>query len=337
MLVKEQSMGISILHKQDFSNRKIAKILNISRNTVKKYLRSLSDNPTYKVRSFKETKLWPYHNYLKGRVNAASPEWIPATVLLLELKKMGYGGGITQLREHLKQIKPTPKADLIVRFKTEPGEQMQVDWAEFKFGKIKLHAFVATLGYSRFNYVEFVDNEKIETLLACHQKAFEFFDGIPKIVLYDNMKTVVIKRNAYGQGLHKFQERLWDYAKHMGFLPRLCKPYRAKTKEKVERFIGYLRFSFFNPLSAQFKQSELVLDTLASNVAVNDWLDTVANTTIHAGTQEQPYKLWAEVEKSTLQSLPPLYSGVRQLEQEAVLSHCCPHSTLLPGYDATFL
>ncbi len=90
-------------------------------------------------------------------------------------------------------------------------------------------------------------------------------------------------------------------------------------------------------MSAQFKHSELVLDILASNVAVHDWLDTVANTRIHKDTQEQPYKLWAEIKKFTLQAPPPLYSGVSQLGQEAVLSHCCPHSTLLPGYDATFL
>jgi len=303
MLVKEQCMEILILHKQGFSNRKIAKMLSISRNTVKKYLQSLSDNPSYKVRPFKETKLGSYHHYLRQRVDAASPEWIPATVLFLELKKKGYQGGISQLREHLRQLKPIPKSDPVVRFETEPGEQMQVDWAEFKFAKVKLHAFVATLGYSRFSYVEFVDNEKIETLVACHQKAFEFFGGVPKIILYDNMKTIVIKRNAYGQGLHKFQEKLWDYAKHMGFLPRLCKPYRAKTKGKVERFIGYLRFSFFNPLAAQFKQSELVLDILVANIAVNDWLDTVANTRTHTGTKEQPCKLWAEIYITTTSPL----------------------------------
>lgn len=336
MLVREQCMEISILHRQGLSNRKIAKLMGISRNTVKKYLASLKPS-IYKTRPLQPTKLSPYHDYLKQRVRAAFPEWLPATVLLSEIQTKGYMGQISQLRAYLRSLKPLPKPDPIVRFETEPGEQMQVDWAEFKFGKVKLHAFVATLGYSRYCYVEFVDNEKLETLIACHQNAFEFFGGVPKIVLYDNMKTVVIKRNAYGQGQHKFQDTLWDYAKHMGYIPRLCKPYRAKTKGKVERFIGYLRRSFFNPLAAKFKQSELVLDTMVSNIAVRDWLDSVANVRVHADLKEQPIKLWLEVEKPKLQRLPPLYAGLCQFKKEVLMEQCCPHSTLLPGYDATFL
>jgi transposase InsO family protein len=149
------------------------------------------------------------------------------------------------------------------------------------------------------------------------------------------MKTIVIKRNAYGQGHHKFQEMLWGYAKDMGFIPRLCKPYRAKTKGKVERFIGYLRRSFFNPLAAQFKQCELTLDVQAANVAVYDWLDTVANTRIHSDLQEQPLKLWMKNEKSKLQAIPEYCSAID--ESKVMVNRCPPHSTLLPGYDPTFL
>lgn len=337
MLIKEQCMEILILHKQGFSNRKIAKMLQISRNTVKKYLQSVKDVPCYKARPLKETKLGPYHKYLEERLQFASPNRIPATVLLLELKEQGYPGGMTQLRDYLRTLRTQIKNDPIVRFETAPGEQMQVDWAEFKFGKTKLHAFIATLGFSRFSYVEFVENEKLETLIASHQNAFDFFQGVPRVVLYDNMKSIVIKRHAYGQGLHKFQEQFFDYAKHMGFLPRLCKPYRAKTKGKVERFIGYLRFSFFNPLASKFKQSELELDFVAANIAVIEWLDKTANVRIHADLKEQPVKLWCEIEKPQLQALPPRYSGLKQSESKETLYNSLPHSTLLPGYDTTFL
>ena len=187
MLIKEQCVEILILHKQGFSNRKIAKILRVSRNTVKKYLQNLNDTPSYKARPIKETKLSPYHSYLADRIQFVLPNWIPATVLLPELKERGYQGGITQLRDYLRILKSKTRIDPIVRFETEPGEQMQVDWAEFKFGKAKLHGFIATLGYSRFSYVEFVDDEKVETLIACHQNAFDFFHGVPRIVLYDNL------------------------------------------------------------------------------------------------------------------------------------------------------
>jgi transposase len=177
MLIKEQCMEILILHKQGFSNRKIAKMLQVSRNTIKKYLQNINGTPSYKTRPFKETKLDAYHTYLTERVHFALPNWIPATVLLMELKEQGYQGGITQLRDYLRTLKTKIKSDPVVRFETVPGEQMQVDWAEFKFGKTKLDAFIATLGYSRFSYVEFVENEKLETLIACHQNAFEFFQG----------------------------------------------------------------------------------------------------------------------------------------------------------------
>lgn len=337
MLVKEQCMEIAILHQQGLSYRQIAKTLEISRNTVKKYLTITHKNHNYKMREKKPKKLEAHHHYLQGRVEAASPEWLPATVLLLEIKKKGYLGGLTQLRKYLRTLKKLPKPDPVVRFETEAGEQMQVDWGEFKYGGLKLHAFVAALGFSRYCYVEFVDNEKIETLIRCHQNAFEFFDGVPKNILYDNMKTVVIKRNAYGQEQHKFHDKLWDYAKHMGFIPRLCKPYRAKTKGKVERFIGYLRRSFFNPLASQFKQGGLFLDRLAANVSVRDWLDNVANTRIHSGLKEIPQQLWLDIEKLNLQRLPPLYSDLQDEKQQAFLNSCQPHSRLLPGYNADYL
>jgi hypothetical protein len=150
------------------------------------------------------------------------------------------------------------------------------------------------------------------------------------------MKTIVVKRHAYGQGLHKFQDQLLDYAKHMGFLPRLCKPYRAKTKGKVERFIGYLRCSFFNPLAAKFKQSGLELDSMAANGAVKEWLDKVANVRIHAGIHKQPLVLWKEIEKAQLQPIPPLYHPLAR-KVKLSLSRCPPHSKSLPDYDATFL
>ncbi|GAM52807.1 hypothetical protein EBME_1270 [bacterium endosymbiont of Mortierella elongata FMR23-6] len=78
------------------------------------------------------------------------------------------------------------------------GDQMQVDWVEFRKVKDPLYAFCATLGYSRASYVEFVSDMKIETLIRCHQNAFEALGGVVKQVLYDNMKTVVIERDAYG-------------------------------------------------------------------------------------------------------------------------------------------
>lgn len=109
------------------------------------------------------------------------------------------------------------------------------------------------------SYVEFVDNEKIDTLLKCLINAFEYFGGLTEYLLFDNMKTIVLKRDAYGQGIHRFHNKLWDFAKHYGFIPKLCAPYRAHTKGKVERFIGYLRHSFYVPLRSSLAQANRLL------------------------------------------------------------------------------
>jgi transposase len=173
----------------------------------------------------------------------------------------------------------------------------------FRRGKSPLSAFVATLGYSRATYVEFVTNEQFDTLKQCHINAFEFFGGVPREILYDNMKTVVIERNTYGEGLHRFHPGLWDLAKQYHFTPRLCLPYRAKTKGKVERFNRYLRYSFYNPLVGLLRQSDLILDVHTANVEVTNWLRDVANVRKHETIKEQPIVLLRQ-EQLSLQPLP---------------------------------
>jgi transposase len=122
-----------------------------------------------------------------------------------------------------------------------------------------------TLGWSRATYVEFVTDERLETQLGCHERAFYFFGGVPREVLYDNMRTVVTDRDRYGPGLHRYNRTFLDFAHHHGFVPRLCRPYRAKTEGKVERFIRYLRASFYVPLASQLSPEGLKVDRDTAN------------------------------------------------------------------------
>lgn len=149
-------------------------------------------------------KLAAFKDYLRQRVQASHPTWLPATAFLLELRERGYTGGITQLRIFLMSVRPSASPEPVVRFETEPGHQMQVDWIVFRRGKAPLLAFVATLGYSRASYFEFVTDERLPTLIACHEHAFDYFGGVPREVLYDNVKTDVIGRDVYGPGLHRY-------------------------------------------------------------------------------------------------------------------------------------
>lgn len=292
-------MEIRILHRQGVSIREISRQLGVSRNTVRRYLHDDAE-PAYAARPQRPGKLGPYADYIRERVAAARPEWIPATVLCREIRALGYQGGERLLRYFLAELKPTPRPDPVVRFETEPGQQMQVDWGVFRRGKAPLSAFVATLGWSRYCYVEFVCDEQFATLKRCHENAFAYFQGVPREVLYDNMRTVVVQRDAYGSAQHRFHAGLWSLAKDLGFAPRLCRPYRARTKGKVERFIGYLRRSFYVPLATQLKQAGLTVDVDTANLEVRKWLRDVANARVHGTTQAIPAQRWKEEAQTLL-------------------------------------
>ncbi|NSL71767.1 hypothetical protein C6Y62_08095 [Hyphomicrobium sulfonivorans] len=149
-----------------------------------------------------------------------------------------------------------------------PASRCRQIGAQVGRGADTLKVFIATLGWSCIAYVEFCDDEKVETLIRAHENALLAFGGAPKEVLYDNMRTVVLERNAYGRGVHRFHAGFLDYARHAGFMPRLCQPYWAQTKGKVERFIGYLKRSFWIPFVASMRQAGLRPDKQAANAAV---------------------------------------------------------------------
>ena len=241
MIGEELAMEIRILAKHAKGVREIAREVGCSRNTVRRYLREPAAE-RYATRLPRPTKLDAYREYIAMRVRAAQPEVIPAIVLLSEIREQGYRGGYTMVKAYVASLKPVEVPEAVVRFETAPGQQMQVDWATIRRGENRLSLFVAKLGWSRAAYVEFVEDERVETLIACHEHAFLAFGGVPREVLFDNMKTVVVARDAYGQGKHRFNSAFLDFAKHAGFRPRLCSPYRAQTKGKVEGHALLMRY-----------------------------------------------------------------------------------------------
>lgn len=287
--------------RRGMSVRLIARELGCSRNTVKRYLRDAQAS-RYGPRQPRPTKLDRFKEYLRGRVEAAKPHWIPAVVLLREIRELGYAGGLTQLKMFINPLKPVDD-EPVVRFETPPGEQMQADFTVVRRGRDALLAFVATLGYSRASFVRFTTDETAETLCACVREALIYFGGVPRHVLFDNAKTVVVERDAYGEGRHRWHSSVLSLGEEFGFSLRLCRPYRAKTKGKVERFNGYLKGSFLVPLAATLKSSGLKLDAIAANVHIGRWLSEVANARIHATTKERPDRRLA-LERAALLPLP---------------------------------
>lgn len=129
-----------------------------------------------------------------------------------------------------------------------------------------LWLFSLVLGCSRLIWARFVMHQDLPTVLRCHTAAFTAIGGVPRRVLYDRIKTAVTGEGD-ADGII-YNRRLIDLARHFGFHPRACQPYRAKTKGKVERPFRYIREDFF--LARSFRN----LDDL--NAQLRHWLDTVA-------------------------------------------------------------
>lgn len=298
-------MEIHVLHRQGMSIRAIARELNVSRNTVRRYLRDIAKTSKYSRREARPSKLATFTPYLCQRMDAAKPDWIPATVLFREIQSQGYQGKEGILKNYLRRFKPKAGSEPVTRFETPPGHQMQVDFTTIRRGIGKLKAFVATLGYSRATYVRFSEHERQDDWLEGIREALRYFGGVPREILFDNAKCIMIERDAFGEGKHRWNASLLGLSRDCGFKLRACRPYRAKTKGKVERFNGYLKRSFIAPLAATLKQSGPALDAGTANGRIGQWLDGIAHQRIHGTTGEKPQVL-LDQERLHLLPLPPL-------------------------------
>ena len=308
MIDKEEYTVIHTLHKRGYSIRSIAKIVGLNRRTVSKRLKEEELQP-YKKISY-PSKLDPYKNHILKRVRQASPDKIPSTVIFEEIKKYGYDGKIRIVQSFIQGITSYKPKEEVIRFETEPSYQAQVDWTFIRTGKNPIYGFVMVLGFSRMAFVYFTDNMRQETWQECHVKAFEYFGGVPQTLLYDNLKSVVIKRDKYGKNQHGFNNDFIDFAKD-NFIPKLCKVYRAQTKGKVERFNLYLKRNFYVPLKSALKGSEITINPDLLNSKVFSWLE-MANSRIHDTTKKKPIDLFKE-EKPLLE---PFYSSVKEIKKE---------------------
>jgi transposase len=290
MLTKEEIMEIGILCRQGLGIRAIARQLDISRNTVRSYLRGEAVTRPERRGPGRPRTLEPYEVWLRKRVAAAAPIRLPATALHREIRAMGYTGTDRTVRRFLATLYPPAPAEPVVRYETPPGRQAQMDWGEYRLGRQKVYSFVGVLGYSRWLYVEYVDSTCAEVLVACHRRMFQDFGGIPREMLYDNMRTVVARRDAYGRGRHRFHDPLWALANECGYRPVLCRPYRPRTKGKVERSIHYIANSFFYPLLTRLQLEGEALDLDRLNAEARLWSGSVANVRVHGTTGEPPCK-----------------------------------------------
>lgn len=204
-----------------------------------------------------------------------------ATRLLEMIRARGYRGSYAQVQRYVRQVRPQRQQEAYLRLSTLPGEQAQVDWGSFgkcEVGKARrnLSCFVMVLGWSRAMHARFFWDQKMESFLYGHVEAFEALGGVPREVLYDNLKSVVVERD----GDHvRYHAQILELAGHYHFAPKPCAPYRGNEKGKVERAIRYLRHSFFAARSWRD------IDDL--NAQLHAWIDQVAHQRPVPGNPEQ--------------------------------------------------
>lgn len=172
---------------------------------------------------------------------------LTASSLYGMVQARGYLGGIDHFRHLISFFRPKPLAEAYLRLRTLPGEQAQVDWGHFGTITIgqaqrKLNAFVMVLSYSRQVFLHFYLNQQMCNFLRGHVAAFESWGGVPRVLLYDNLKSAVLERS--GDAI-RFNQELLDFSAHYRFEPRPVAVARGNEKGRVERAIRYVRDSFF--------------------------------------------------------------------------------------------
>lgn len=217
--------------------------------------------------------------------------------LFLELRDRGFVGGIASVRRYAAKIRPPRSRKAYVRIEMEPGEQAQVDWGSFGHVRVghtrrPLSAFAMVLSWSRMLYVDFSLDQRMDTFLRMHQRALAVFGGVPKTILYDNLKSVVLHH--VGSTV-QFNPTFLGFAGHYLFQPVAAPVRYPEAKGRVEGAIRYLRHAFF------YGRSFSDVDDLRVQAA--SWCREVANARVHATTRERPAERLL-VEQPRLRSLP---------------------------------
>jgi transposase len=280
MIALKDWIMIRKMYKEGLSKSEIARQLGLNRETVSRYIES-EERPVYTRKGKEKYVLSDYEKHISLRLENYN---LSAKRLYDEVKEQGYEGSYQTVVNYAGKIKGEKVKKATMRYETLPGQQGQVDWGYFgklydeELGEeVKVYGFVMILGYSRTKYVEFFTRQDTISFLKGHNNAFKYYGGVPKELLYDNLKSVVIKRKLY-QKDSEMNKMFMDYAGFYGFEPMLCRPYRPQTKGKVENTVSYVRKSFFE--GTEFKSVKEM------NKKILEWLNNV-NATVHQTTGEK--------------------------------------------------
>jgi transposase len=297
MYGREQRVLLRHYLEQGLSKAELARQLGIARRTVYYWLetgqldRELDNQPVrYAARPPVVRKIDRFRDIILARLTAFPR--LTAVRLYEEIRAAGYSGGYTQVKDYVRLARPAPVPEPLIRFETLPGQQGQVDFAEFRLPWGKRYALVVVLAYSRLLWLQFYARQTMGVLMRGLEEAFAFCGGVPGELLFDQLKAVIIDdQRAVGGRLLENAEFL-RFANHWDFRIRACRPYRAKTKGKVERPIRYVRESFF--------YGRHFLNDADLNAQARSWMVAVANQRQHRTTGERPQLRFERDEQAAL-------------------------------------
>jgi len=313
MIGKEDFAVIKALHKRGAYKKDIAAEIGVHPKTVSRVLkRGNAPSPKRKKRG---SKLDPY----KPKIDRLLQEGVwNAVVIWREIEADGYTGKVTILRKYNQPKRPMRASRATVRFETDPGQQMQSDWGEIEIeigGElVRVHFIVNQLGYSRRFHFWGTDSQDAEHTYEGIIRSFEYFGGVTEEVLVDNQKCAVLEASNHGKP--KFNERFLDLANWYGFTPRACRPYRARTKGKDERMVGYTKQNFFVRYRSFDSWAHL-------NQQGEKWLAEEADPRVH-GTVKEVVAERFERERPALNPLPhqrydTAYIALRQVAWDSYI------------------
>jgi len=294
MISKEDYAVLKTLKKRGVYVKDIAAEIGVHPKTVSRAIQR--GGAPVKKRKERSSKLDPY----KAQIDQLLQEGVwNAVVIYREIQAAGYDGKTTILRDYIAPKRRLRAGRATVRFETGPGQQLQSDWGEIETmiggERRKVYFIVNTLGYSRRFHFWCTDRLDGEHTYEGLVRSFEYFGGVPQEVLVDNQKAAVISNN--GRGQVRFNERFLDMAGHYGFEPKACRPYRARTKGKDERMVGYIKQHFFVRYRAFESWAHL-------NQIAEQWLKDEADQRLH-GTVREVVAERFEREAPSLAALPP--------------------------------
>lgn len=260
----------------------VARKYGISRQSIYNILNSKGS--VAKERAERGSLLDPFKEFIDGKLADFD---VPASSLFQDIRRQGYVGGLTTVKNYARTVKGEQVKQVIERFETVPGRQAQIDWGEcgtitVNGERRKLYVFVLVLGYSRLLFARFTTSMRQPILLTLLKEVFERI-GVPQEILVDNMKTAVDK-HAIGETV-RFNSSFLDFCEHYGTTPVACPPYWPRAKGKVEAGVKYVKNSF---LTGRFFTT---LDDL--NQQLETWLDGTANVRKHGTTGERPIDRFA--------------------------------------------